>query len=124
MDHKNNAMPFFVTLTVIVYRQYYCALWFLNTFVPGLCRFLFQSPFLFSSFFFSWFLYGEDVRIVSDSEFIFLSESLYIMVMVLKNMFYPGATFYGRCEVENDQGDAMSMSTSNSFQGFVAMMAV
>ena len=37
----NNAMPFFVTLTVIVYRQYYCACWFLNTFVPELLESLY-----------------------------------------------------------------------------------
>ena len=58
----NNAMPFFVTLPVIMYRQYYCAFWFLNTFVPELCRFIFQSLFLFFFFFlFFGFLYGKDV---------------------------------------------------------------
>ena len=86
----NNAMPVFVTLTVIVYRQYYCAFWFLNTFVPEMCRFLVQSPFLFSSFFFYWLLYGEDVRIVSDSECIFIAILVYYSNDALKHVLSRG----------------------------------
>ena len=42
MCTTNNAMPFFVTLTVIVHLQYYCIFSFLNNFVHVLYRF--QSP--------------------------------------------------------------------------------
>ena len=49
------------------------------------CRFIFQSPFLSSSFFFSWFLYGEEVRIVSDSEFIFYWNTCILWWWCFKN---------------------------------------
>ena len=79
---------------------------FLNNFVPELCRFLFQSPFLFSSFFFSWFLYGEDVRIVSDSEFIFIGIIVYYGNGALKHVIFQGPHLMGDMRWKCD---AMSM---------------
>ena len=93
MCTTNNTMPFIVTLTVIVYRQYYCVFWFLNMFVHELCRFPFQSSFFFSSFFFSWFLYGEDVRIVSDSELIFIGFPVHYGNGALKHVLSRGTSY-------------------------------